>query len=366
MTFRFAAAAAVACLATSAFAQSPYTFTDVVRLDPTPVKDQCMTGTCWSYSTTSFIESELQRIQGRNIDLSEMYNVRMTYPKKVEMYLRLHGLHQFGPGSLNHDVLAVIEEFGVMPESAFSGLVDGATEHNHMELDAVLLAMAKTAQEEGIGVSNPAFNRAIAGVLDAYLGELPETFEIDGETHTPASYRDALELDVNKYRSLTSFTHHPYGESFVLEVPDNFSRRAFENVPLGALQKTVMYALDKGYTVAWDADVSEPGFNFRQGLAVLLPEGERELALTSDQIQEPPVTPASRQIGFDNFTTTDDHLMHIIGYALDQDGDIFFIVKNSWGTENPTAGYQYVSLPYFEAKTISILVHENGVPRKLD
>lgn len=342
-----------------------YTFTDVVRHDPSPVKDQCMTGTCWSYSTTSFIESELQRQVGKTIDLSEMYNVRMTYPEKVEMYLRLHGLHQFGPGSLNHDVLHVLRHHGVMPESAYSGLLDGATEYDHGDLDALLLAMVEEAAERKIAVSDPGFQRAIAGVLDAYLGAVPPTFEVDGETHTPLSYRDALGLNPDKYVSLTSFTHHPYGESFILEVPDNFSRQAFKNVELPDLEQAVMAALDKGYTVAWDADVSEPGFSFREGLAVLLPEQMGSLKEASGQIPEPAVTPATRQAGFDDFSTTDDHLMHIIGYAEDQDGDTFLIVKNSWGRENLHGGYQYVSLPYFRAKTISILLHENGVPRDL-
>lgn len=342
-----------------------YDFTDVIRLDPSPVKDQCATGTCWSYSTTSFIESELQRQVGQTIDISEMYNVRMTYPEKVELYLRLHGLHQFGPGSLNHDVLHVMRHHGVVPEAVYSGLLDGNTEYDHGDLDELLLAMVETAKERKIAVNDLGFQRAVAGVLDAYLGVVPETFEVDGETHTPLSYRDALGLNPEKYVSLTSFTHHPYGESFILEVPDNFSRQAFKNVEMMDLEAAVKAALDKGYTVAWDADVSEPGFSFRQGLAVLLPADMRSLKEASGQIPEPTVTPGNRQAGFDDFSTTDDHLMHIIGYAVDQDNDTFFIVKNSWGSENPHGGFQYVSLPYFRAKTISILLHQNGLPRDM-
>ena len=340
-----------------------YRFTDVVRLEPTTVKDQCMTGTCWSYSTTSFIESELQRTTGQNIDLSEMYNARMTYLKKAEMYLRLHGLHQFGPGSLCHDVLSVISAHGVVPEAHYSGLTDGSGEHDHGDLDALLLAMVETAKAERIPVNDPAWLRALNGVLDAYLGPVPEAFEVDGQTFTPETYRDHLALDLGQYKSLTSFAHHPYGSPFILEVPDNFSRQAFDNVPLADLQSAVLSALDKGYTVAWDADVSEPGFSFREGLAVLLPPEMESLKDASGQIAEPPVTEASRQAGFDNLSTTDDHLMHIIGYAHDQDGDTFLIVKNSWGDGNLHGGFQYVSIPYFQAKTISILLNENGLPR---
>ncbi|MGB1075323.1 MAG: C1 family peptidase [Flavobacteriales bacterium] len=341
--------------------QTPdYQFTDIVRLDPSPVKDQCRTGTCWSYSTTSFLESEIQRQTGQTLDLSEMFNVRMTYPEKAEMYLRLHGLHQFGPGSLNHDVLHVLEHHGVVPESVYSGLPAGETFHDHGHLDALLLGMVEVARDRKWSVSDPVWNQALAAVLDVYLGAVPETFDVNGETHTPLSYRDALGLDANKYVSLTSFTHHPYEASFVLEIPDNFARKSFWNVELDQLEKAVTAALDRGYTVAWDADVSERGFDFRLGLAVLLAKGEE---LSDEQVLEPAVTAASRQMGFDDFSTTDDHLMHIVGYANDQDGDLFFIVKNSWGGENLFGGYQYVSLPYFRAKTISILLHENGLPK---
>jgi bleomycin hydrolase len=344
--------------------QTPdYQFTDVVRLDPSPVKDQCRTGTCWSFSTTSFLESEVQRQTGQTLDLSEMFNVRMTYPDKAEIYLRLHGLHQFGPGSLNHDVLHVLERHGVVPESVYSGLPKGETFHDHGHLDALLLGMVEVARDGKWSVSDPAWNQALAAVLDVYLGAVPETFEVNGENHTPLTYRDALGLDADKYVSLTSFTHHPYGESCVLEVPDNFSRRSFWNVELDQLEDVVVTALDRGYTVAWDADVSERGFDFRLGLAVLLARGKE---MSDQQVSEPAVTADSRQLGFDDFSTTDDHLMHIIGYANDQDGDLFFIVKNSWGDENLFGGYQYVSLPYFRAKTISILLHENGLPKSMN
>ncbi|HHZ96625.1 MAG TPA: aminopeptidase [Flavobacteriales bacterium] len=247
-----------------------YTFKPLVDNTATSVKNQCRTGTCWSYSMSSFLESEAARISGHVVDLSEMATVRYTYPLKAQMYLRMQGKYQFGAGSLSHDVLNAAAGWGLAPQEAFTGLQDGETVHNHGDMDAALLATVEALVKKPSGNLDPRWNETINGILDTYLGELPTSFEFEGKSYTPASFRDYLGIDPEAYINITSFTHHPFGKSFVLEVPDNFSRGEFYNVPIEDLQRAVEAAVVAGYTVAWDADVSEKGFSFRNGMALLL------------------------------------------------------------------------------------------------
>ncbi len=342
-----------------------YGIKDDIVLDRTETKDQCRTGTCWSYSTISFLESELIRMGKGQHNLSEMYNVRMTYPKKAEMFMRYQGKYQFGPGSLNHDVINVMRDYGIVPEEVYSGINYNAERHDHGEMDAALEGMIKALVDKRNPENGYAWKQAYNGILEAYLGEVPEEFNYQGKAYTPASFRDAMGLNANDYVSLTSFTHHPMYSSFVLEVPDNFSQGEFYNVSLDELEYTVVSALENGYTVAWDADVSERGFSFKYAMAIYPEEDTPKDEYFKKVLPEPNVTPEMRQEGFDSFKTTDDHLMHIIGTAKDKNGGRYFIIKNSWGAGNETGGLQYVSSAYFRMKTISILLHKDGVPKEL-
>jgi bleomycin hydrolase len=290
-----------------------------------------------------------------------MASVRHTYPLKAEMYLRHHGLHQFGPGSLCHDVLNAVGDYGLVPEAEYTGLDEGETEFNHGELDAVLAAAVKAMSEQR--VLSDDWSDAVDGICDAYLGELPRSFIFENKRYTPESFRDMLGINANDYVSITSFSHHPFGASFALEVPDNFSRGEYLNVALDEMRRMVRGALDMGYTVAWDADVSEKGFSFRNGMA-LLPLEEDKSKLWKEVVREQKVTQRTRQIGFENHTTTDDHLMHIVGLAQDQNGEEYFVIKNSWGQDNPYGGRQYVSMAYFDAKTIAVTMHQGALKFK--
>ena len=277
------------------------------------------------------------------------------------MYLRHHGLHQFGPGSLCHDVLNAAAGYGLVPEFAFTGLDEGETEFNHGEFDAVLAAAVKAMSEQR--VLSDDWRDAVDGICDAYLGELPRSFTFENKRYTPESFRDLLGIDANNYVSITSFSHHPFGASFALEVPDNFSRGEYLNVALDELRRMVRGALEMGYTVAWDADVSEKGFSFRNGMA-LLPVEDDKSKLWKEVVREQKVTQRTRQIGFENHTTTDDHLMHIVGLAQDQNGEEYFVIKNSWGQDNPYGGRQYISMAYFDAKTIAVTMHQRALKSK--
>ena len=315
------------------------------------VENQCKTGTCWSFATTSFIESEIIRKGNKAVDLSEMYNVRLTYPKKAESYVRFQGKQQFGPGGLSHDVLAIIEEYGIVPEEAYSGFVDGSTEYDHETLDEKLNNIViESAKSPTNG-----YLELVSGILNNGIGAAPSEFKYNGASYTPTSFRDAMKINANEYVCLTSFAHHPFYSSFVLEVPDNWSKKSYYNLPLDEFQRVADFALGKGYTIAWDADVSEKTFDANKGFAFV------------DSFQkEPKIDQDKRQEAFDSFETTDDHLMHITGTGKDEKGNAYYLVKNSWGTEGlANGGFQYISVPYFRYKTVCMIVHKDAIPKEI-
>lgn len=337
-----------------------YVFTIEENHAATEVKNQGSSGTCWSFSTLSFFESELIRMGKGEVDLSEMYIVRHTYPQKADLYVRMHGKSNFGPGGLFRDVLKVKDEFGLVPESVYSGKTIRPDRHTHGEMDKVLLSLVESFTEDGMKGLTPKWKEVIGSVLDVYLGEVPEEFEYEGKTYTPQSFSKELGLSTDNYVELSSFTHHPYYKPFVLEVPDNWDWSQVYNLPLDELEASVDHALRNGHTVAWDADVSERTFAHREGVAVMPLAGN---SVPAEPSPEQNITAEMRQEGFDTFSTTDDHLMHITGIAKDQNGTSYYIVKNSWGQKsNQCGGIVYVSKAYFRAKTIHVLLHKDAIP----
>lgn len=357
----------VAVFQLSAFAQTDnaYTFEVVTSHDATETKDQCKTGTCWSFATISFMESELIRMGKGHHNLSEMYNVRMTYPEKALNYVRYQGKAQFGAGSLCHDVINVVADHGMIPEEVYDGLNYGTDRHDHGEMDAMLEGMVKNLVEKSRGSLSPNWLDAVESVLDGYLGEVPEQFNYNGKSYTPESFRDELGVKADDYVSISSFSHHPFYENFILEVPDNFSQQSFYNVPIEELLSICSDALASGFTVAWDADVSEKGFSFSNGMAIAPVAGTKKSDLFKTVVEEMDVTQEIRQEGFDTYSTTDDHLMHITGVSKDQDGNMYYVIKNSWGTGNGKDGYQHISMPYFKLKTIAIMVHKDAISKNM-
>ncbi len=341
--------------------RAQYVFTIAHECRCTEVKDQQRTGTCWSFSTVSFLESELIR-QGKGYyDLSEMFVVRSIYRDKARNYFLRQGKAQFGQGSLAHDVVRAAATAGLVPESVYSGLPEGVAAYDHTEMEAVLKAILDAV----IGQRRPTQRwwAVFDAALDAYMGPVPETFVVEGVTYTPRTFADKLEIRPEDYVGLTSFTHHPWYTSFVLEVPDNYSSGTYLNVPLDELVQVVDHALAQGFSLAWDGDVSEPGFSQKHGLAIV----PREV---SDQMWEHPVpeqvvTQQMRQRAFASYQTTDDHLMHLVGSARDQYGNKYYLIKNSWGAAGPYEGYLYMSEAYFRLKTVSVYLHREGIPPAL-
>lgn len=351
-----AAAAITLLLAVASFAQ--YTFTDDVRLPCTEVKNQQRTGTCWSFATASFLESEVKRMGMGDIDLSEMYVVRSIYNDKAMNYMLRQGKANFSQGSLSHDLIRMVSVAGVVPESVYDGKIDDNRGHDHSEMEAGLkgyLDGVRTQQR-----LSPYWQTAFSAIMDAYMGAAPDQFTVNGKSYNPYTYAQALGIRPADYISITSFTHHPFGQEFILEIPDNYSNGSYYNMPLADLVATIDRALDEGYTVAWDGDVSEDGFSSKHGVAVLPISFDKEKTFEAPG-EEQEVTQASRQAAFMDYRTTDDHLMHIIGRAKDQNGKPYYIIKNSWGERGPYDGLLYMSLPYLKAKTVGVMVHRDVV-----
>lgn len=359
---------AILTVYTTGLSQQAYQFTELIDLETTPVISQGNTGTCWSFSSTSFLESEIIRLTGKQIDLSEMYTVRNTYPKKAENFIMRQGKAQFDEGGLAHDVINSVREFGLVPQEVFSGLQSGEINHNHAELVSVLQTMLKTYVDNPGKKLSTNWRKAISSILDVYLGANPETFTYDGKSYTPQSFLEMTKVKPINYVTVTSFSHTPYYSSFILNIMDNWSNGPMFNVPLDDMMLVIDEALENGFTIELDCDVSEKSFSSKDGVAVI-PESEENMIKALQGIYpEMQVSQGYRQQEFENYTTTDDHLMHITGKLKDQNGTVYYKVKNSWGTDakyNAHGGYVYFSESYMRLKSISIMVHKDAVPKKI-
>lgn len=343
-----------------------YEFQTVTDLEALPVISQGQTGTCWSFSASSFLESEIIRLTGKKIDLSEMFQVRNTYTKKAENYVMRQGKAQFGEGGLAHDVINSVADFGLVPNSAYTGLNGTYENHNHTEMVAVMESMLKTYVDNPAKKLSPNWKKAIEAMLDIYLGKNPSEFTFEGKKYTPKSFQEFTKINPSNYVTIASFTHVPNYKLFLLNIPDNFSNGHFYNLPLNEFIANIDNALANGFTVELDCDVSEATFSGKSGVAVIPANEDDAKTILTEIKAEKNITPEFRQQEFENFTTTDDHLMHIVGKMKDQKGNIYYKVKNSWGTDEKrvaNGGYVYMSVPYMKLKAISVLVHKDALQK---
>jgi bleomycin hydrolase len=364
-----------------------YIFEEDIELPATSVKNQYRSGTCWSFSGLSFLESEMLRMGKPEVDLSEMYIVWHTYSEKAKKHVRVHGNLNFAAGGAFHDVTNMIKSYGIVPESVYDGLEYGEEKHVHGEMDNVLKKHVDAVVENKNRKLSTVWHQPLEATLNSYLGELPTKFEYEGKAYTPQSFAsDFVGLNMDDYVEISSYTHHPFYSKFILEVPDNWSWDEVYNVPLNELEEICEYALTNGYTIAWAADVSEKGFaTSNKGVAVMPSkkvedmsdaeisrweslsdkEKEKELYKLEKPVDELEITQEMRQEAFDNYQTTDDHGMHIVGTAKDQTGKTYYKVKNSWGDYNKYDGYFYASKAYVNYKTMCIMVHKDAIPQNI-
>jgi len=363
-----------------------YQFTAIKDVPHTSIKNQYRSGTCWSFSGLAFFEAEMMKNGKPKTDLSEMFVVWHSYFDKSMKYVRMHGTINYGGGGAFNDVMDVIRNYGIMPDTAFAGLQYDEPKHVHAEMDNLLQTMVDAIIKDKNRKLTPVWPLAIAGVLNAYLGEIPEKFTYEGKEYTPRSFADDYtELNMDNYVMLTSYTHHPFYKPFVIEVQDNWAWGQVYNLPVEELMQTINNAIDNDYTVAWAADVSEKGFSWKNGVAIV-PENEVKSMNNLEQSKwenltaaekrkalysfdgprtEKKITQEVRQKAFDNYQTTDDHGMLLVGTAKDQAGNHYFKVKNSWGTDQKYDGYFYASDAFVAYKTMSIMINKKAIPKAI-
>jgi len=363
-----------------------FEFTDVINVKNTSVKNQYRSGTCWSFSGVAFVEAELLRMTGKEYDLSEMFFVNHTYSDRATKYVRMNGQLNFGGGAEVTDVFRVIKLYGLVPETAYPGLEYGEPKHTHGELDILLKSYVGAVIKNKNKKLTPVWHDGFDKILSTYLGELPENFEYDGIDYTPMSFVESTGFKVDDYIEMTSYSHRPYYEQFIMEIPDNWLWSSIYNVQLDEMMNTIDNALENGYTVNWGADVSDKGFAWKKGVAIIPAEEKPDLSGTEKEkweslttkekkkamyafegpVEEKVITPELRQEYYDNYMVTDDHGMLIVGTAVDQEGNKFYKIKNSWGTEGHIyGGYFYASKAFVQLQTIGIAVHKDAVPKKI-
>jgi len=340
-------------VATSAQAtKNPGSFTIEKELEHTPVISQGSTGTCWSFATTSFLESEIMRKGFPQTDLSEMFFVYHTYKNKAKKYLLYHGNNNFGQGGQAHDVIEVLREHGMVSHDAFPGITDnGRYRHRPLASELSKEVSSQNKKRNGFDLTNM---DSYEEILKEHIGRVPKKVKTENGRLTPVEFRDAFEIDPDDYIELTSFSHHPFYEPFVLEIPDNWSHALYYNLLIGDLMVVMAHSIESGYTFCWDGDTSEKTFSHNNGTADL---PEKQKGKVDQQL---------RQETFFNRSTTDDHLMHVVGLSKNENGETAFYTKNSWGPDsNDFDGYLHITEDYVKLKTIAILVHKDAIPKKI-
>ena len=362
-----------------------YQFTDKKVVKTVPITNQYRSGTCWCFSTLSFLEEEVLAAGGEQMTLSQMWVVRHAYFDKAIKYVRLHGNLNFAVGGAAHDVTEMIKKYGIVPLEVYSGYNYGTEMPEFGEIDNVLKAYVDAIIKNGNGRLTTAWIDGLNAILDTYFGVRPEKFTYNGKEYTPKSFAESLPIKMEDYVEITSFTHHPFYSKFVLEVPDNWMWDAMYNIPMGEMMAIVDACIEAGHPVAWGTDVSEKGFSRQKAIAVIpevvekntigsdaehwgkLSDAEKQAMINNLEgpMKEKTITQEMRQEGYDNYQTTDDHGMVIVGTAVDQAGNPFYKVQNSWGESGPYKGFYYFSRPFVEYKTMDIMVNKNIVPKEI-
>ena len=362
-------------------------FTVIKENKITSIKNQSRSGTCWDYSTLSFLEAEILKKTGKTYDLCEAFVANKTYFDRAVQVVRMHGDCQFAQGGSAYDPIYCLKHYGICPEEAMPlpGTLYGDSLNNFNEFFDVMTPYVLSVAKSKTDKLSSQWKVALHGIIDAYLGKCPEKFTYQGKSYTPMSFAQSLEINPDDYESFTSYTHHPFWTAFAVEVQDNWRNPLSWNLPLDDMMRIIDNAVMNGYTVAWGGDVSEPGFT-RDGLAysidakkaqslsgsdmphwLKLTKTEKKNVLDSLGCKVPEVTPTQklRQERFDNWELTDDHGMLIYGIAKDQNGKEYYMVKNSWGETGYYKGIWYMTKNYIANNTMDFIVNKNAVPKDI-
>jgi bleomycin hydrolase len=346
-----------------------FKFIDVINLENTSIKNQGSSGTCWSYSGNSFLESEMIRMGKKPVELSQIFSARNAYIEKGRNYVRMHGAVTLGDGGVFHDVINMYRKYGAVPQSVYTGLNYGTDKNKFAEMAAIIESVLVATVKNPNGELTPNWEKAYTAVIDSYLGEVPKSFDYNGKKYTPETFaKEVVGIDAKDYLEISSFQEHPYYSKFTLLIPDNWSYDQVYNVKINELIEIIDNGLKNGYTVGWAGDVSEKSFSWKNGVAYI-PEKKvgdmtdaEKAELFNGPKKEMEITEEMRQKAFDNYSTTDDHGMHIVGLSKDQNGKEYYIVKNSWGVGNDYKGYLYMTKEFVKYKTTALMVHKGAIP----
>jgi len=356
----------------SANSKESFTFKDVINIERTPVKNQGSSGTCWSYSANSFFESEMIRMGKEPVEISQIFTARNAYVEKGINYVRMHGAITLGDGGSLHDVINMYRKYGALPQSVYTGLNYGTSKNKFAEMAAINEAFLAAVVKNPNGELTPNWVKAYTAVIDSYLGQVPESFEFKGKKYTPQTFaKEVVGINPDDYVELSSFTNKPYYQKMVLMVPDNWDLDLVYNVKVDELTDIIDNALAKGYSVGWAGDISDKGFSWKNGVAYVPAKpfadmtDEEKANMFKGPQPEMNITAEIRQKAFDNYDTTDDHGMHIVGLTKDQNGKEYYIIKNSWGATNDYKGYIYMTKNFVKLKSTAILLHKGGLPKEL-
>ena len=341
-----------------------YQITETVNVRHTPVDNQGSSGTCWCFAGTGLVEAEILRIYGKEFNLSEMFFVRNAWMEKVAKYVRMHGCNTLSQGGEVCDVFYMMNRYGMIPEAEYTGKVIGENRHMHAEMNEVIMNFAKSITKRSNGRLTPTWQTAMPGILDAYLGQVPETFTVDGKQYTPQSFAEAYALPWDNYVEICSFTDQPYNKPYMVEIPDNWTWTPAYNVEFEQLFAALDYALEHGFCVGWAQDVSDKGFSRKLGVAIV-PEDPDDEQLWQDVVPERTISAEDHQRAYDNWETTDDHSMLIVGIAKDQFGNKYYKVKNSWGETGPYNGYWYCSDSFVRLHTVFFTLHKDALAKNM-
>jgi bleomycin hydrolase len=352
--------------------KAKFKFKEVIALANTPVQNQASSGTCWSYSTNSFLESEMVKAGRKPVELSPLFSARNIYNDKAVTYIKMQGASSLGDGGECHDVINMYAKYGAMPESLYTGLHYGFSKNKFAEMQQVMKAMLDVYVKNPNGKLSPNWKEAYNAVLDSYLGKVPESFTWEGKSYTPKTFaQEVVGLNPNNYVEFVCYADKPYYKKTMMMVSDNWAMQEAYNLKMNDITDIIDNALKNGYTIAWATDVSEKSFSWKNGVAYVpqkdyddMTDDEKKVMFDGPQ-PERVITPELRQQGIDNYSTTDDHGMHIVGTAKDQSGRDYYIVKNSWGTTNDYKGYLYVTKAYVQLKTTAFLLNKNAIPQEL-
>ena len=323
-----------------------------------PPVSQGQTNTCWCFSTTSFLESEVYRLTGKKVRISEAFTVYHEYIERVKRFIAERGNSAVAEGSEANAVTREWKMYGCVPWDVYPGLKPGQPFPDHFKMYDEIKSYLDNVKTTNAWNEDEAIE-TVKSILNFYLGVPPEKFEVDGKEFTPMTYmKDYIKINPDDYVDVLSYMQQPFNEQVEYEVPDNWwHSKEYYNVPLDTFMKILKNAVRKGYTMSIGGDTSEPGKDTERKI-YMIPTFDIPSAYIDDN---------ARQMRFSNGTTTDDHGIHLIGYK-EVNGKDWYLIKDSGSSayNADPKGYDFFSEDYVKLKMMDFMIHKDAVKGFID